>query len=237
METLQLPLSQIEQYIANNLNNADYAIQFQKHKMLVVDHFLPSQLVQELFCPEIENCVPYIHRVNIKTFKKSGSTGSHILSQYAPNLFSLYCMPSMKLLIEKIVGEPLQYCPKNDLHAAALYHYTEPGDYIGVHYDKSFYRGRRYTVLLGLIQDSVSSNLICYPGANKLQRRKNPITVFTHPGTLVIFDGDVLWHEVTPLAANERRVILTMEFVTDPRMTVINRLLSNFKDKILYFGK
>ena len=60
---------------------------------------------------------------------------------------------------------------------------------------------------------------------------------YTHPGTLVVFYGDVLWHEVTPLAENEKRVILTMEYVTDPRMSWCNQFISNFKDKLLYFGK
>ena len=60
--------------------------------------------------------------------------------------------------------------------------------------------------------------------------------MYRNPGTLVIFDGDSLWHEVTPLAENERRVILTMEFVTDNRMTPLNRFVSHLKDRILYFG-
>jgi len=61
--------------------------------------------------------------------------------------------------------------------------------------------------------------------------------VYTHPGTLVVFDGDTLWHEVTPLAENEKRVILTLEYVTDNRMTKINRFVSHFKDRLLYFGR
>ncbi|EKD45004.1 MAG: hypothetical protein ACD_70C00118G0001 [uncultured bacterium] len=79
--------------------------------------------------------------------------------------------------------------------------------------------------------------MICYPGASKLNRRKNPVTVHTYPGTLVIFSGNTLWHEVTPLAKNEKRVILTMEFVTDVRMTPWNRFISHTKDRFLYFGK
>ena len=61
--------------------------------------------------------------------------------------------------------------------------------------------------------------------------------VLTHPGTLVIFNGDSLWHEVTPLGENEKRVILTMEFVTDNKMTRWNRFISHTKDRFLYFGK
>ena len=61
--------------------------------------------------------------------------------------------------------------------------------------------------------------------------------MFTHPGTFVIFDGDSLWHEVTPLGKNEKRVVLTMEYVTDNRMTKLNRFVSHLKDRLLYFGK
>lgn len=44
-------------------------------------------------------------------------------------------------------------CPERDPHAVALYVYQEPGDHINWHYDSSFYKGRRYTALLGLIDN------------------------------------------------------------------------------------
>ena len=42
----------------------------------------------------------------------------------------------------------------HDPHAYALYFYTRPGDHIGWHYDTSYYAGRRYTLLIGVIDDS-----------------------------------------------------------------------------------
>ncbi|MCX7122025.1 MAG: 2OG-Fe(II) oxygenase [Gammaproteobacteria bacterium] len=237
MEVIESSLLHIDHCIENMTDINRLSKKFQENKFIYIDNFISSEWVKNNFCTEIENCTPSIHRVKIKTFKQSGSTSSQLLEKHAPSIFSLYHLACFKKLIETIVGVPLQRCPSDDLHSVALYHYTEPGDYIGVHYDKSFYRGKRYTVLLGLIQDSVSSKLVCYPGSSKLNRRKNPIEIYTHPGTLVIFDGDALWHEVTPLAENERRVILTMEFVTDTRMTVVNRWVSKLKDKLLYFGK
>jgi len=227
----------VEERVANNLAVGAYAKQFKKNKLLVIDNFIMPEFVKNHFLPEIENCNDYIHRVFVPTFKKSGSVSSQNLEKYAPQLYALYRSEIMKQFVEKITGESLQLCPKDDPHSVALYHYTEPGDYIGVHYDKSFYCGRRFTVLLGMIQDACASKLVCYLGATKFNRRKNPMDVFTHPGTLVIFDGDVLWHEVTPLAENERRVVLTMEYVTDNRMTRLNRFVSHFKDRLLYFGK
>lgn len=237
MEVIASPICDIEDRIARNPNVGFYAKQFQQKKFIIINNFLTPDFVKTIFFPEIEHCTPYVHRVSVGSFKKSGSVSSHHLEKNAPELFALYHSSTMKNFVEKIVGESLQLCPPDDPHCVALYHYSEVGDHIGVHYDKSFYRGRRYTVLLGMIQDSMSSKLICYPGSNKLNRRKNPIEVLTHPGTLVIFDGDSLWHEVTPLAENERRVILTMEFVTDNRMTRLNRFISHLKDRLLYFGK
>lgn len=223
---------------ATHICNTDtYATQYQPNKFLTIPEFIAPVFVKNNFIPEVENAMKHIHRVKVGSFKKSGSVSSQHLKNTAPQLFSLYHSDWMKNFVEKIVGESLLVCPDEDPHSVALYCYTEPGDHIGMHYDKSFYRGRRYTVLLGLIQDSVSSKLVCYPGSNKINRRQNPLNVYTHPGTLVIFNGDTLWHEVTPLAENEKRIVLTMEYVTDNRMTPINRFVSHMKDRFLYFGK
>jgi hypothetical protein len=53
---------------------------------------------------------------------------------------------------------------------------------------------------------------------------------------MVIFNGDRLWHAITPLGAGEERVSLTMEYVTNPEMGPLKRLFSNLKDAFAYFG-
>ena len=226
----------IEQTInANDLDQCTAA--YKQHEMLVINNFFSPQFVIDNLVPEVERCTKFIHRVKVPRFKKSGSVSHFHIKQHAPKLFQLFRSPVMKKFVENIVGVSLEQSPDDDPHAVALYHYTKAGDHIGVHYDKSFYKGRRYTVLLGMIQDSVKSKLVCYPGANKSNRRKNPLEVFTHPGTLVIFNGDVLWHEVTPLGEHERRVILTMEYLTDTRISKFSKFISDVKDRYLYFGK
>ena len=55
------------------------------------------------------------------------------------------------------------------------------------------------------------------------------------PGTLVLFNGDKLYHRVTPLGDNEQRIALTLEYVPDPYMSRFNRFVSNMKDAIAYF--
>ena len=51
----------------------------------------------------------------------------------------------------------------------------------------------------------------------------------TAPGDLVIFNGDKLWHAVTPLGDQEERIVLTLEYVTNPDMGAFKRLYSNLK--------
>ena len=52
----------------------------------------------------------------------------------------------------------------------------------------------------------------------------------------MFFDGDALRHRISPLRAGERRISLTFEYLTDPRMHRWGRFVSNMKDSLAYFG-
>ena len=56
------------------------------------------------------------------------------------------------------------------------------------------------------------------------------------PGAVVLFNGDRLWHAVTPLAEGEERIVLTLQYVTNQTMGPAKRLFSNLKDAFAYFG-
>jgi hypothetical protein len=132
-------------------------------------------------------------------------------------------------------GERLQPSPVEDPHAYALYFYTRPGDHIGWHYDTSYYAGRRYTLLLGVVDES-SCRLDYELHTRDRDVDVVPGSVRIPPGGLVFFDGDKLRHRITPLADGERRVSLTFEYVTDPAMRPWRRVISNMKDAVAYFG-
>jgi hypothetical protein len=129
----------------------------------------------------------------------------------------------------------LHFSPASDPHAYALYHYSEVGDHIGWHYDTSYYRGARYTVLLGIVDDS--SSRLEYrlftrcPGREPVEQ-----AIAIQPGTLVFFNGDKLQHRVTALGRDEQRIVLTLEYLTDTRIGRWGRLISNWKDAVAYFG-
>ncbi|HEX2245237.1 MAG TPA: hypothetical protein VHH94_02965, partial [Gammaproteobacteria bacterium] len=56
------------------------------------------------------------------------------------------------------------------------------------------------------------------------------------PGTLAIFNGDKLYHRITPLRRGERRIALTLEYITNVQMAPLLRFISTMKDAIAYFG-
>ncbi|MEO8631085.1 MAG: 2OG-Fe(II) oxygenase, partial [Betaproteobacteria bacterium] len=138
-------------------------------------------------------------------------------------------------LLERICGEPLLPCPLGDPHAYALYYYTRPGDHIGWHYDTSYYEGRRYTLLIGVIDES-SCRLDYVLHTRDTDRPDEPGSIRIAPGGSLFFDGDRLRHRITPLGQNEMRVSLTFEYVTNPAMRPWRRFISTMKDAVAYFG-
>jgi hypothetical protein len=106
---------------------------------------------------------------------------------------------------------------------------------MGYHYDTSYYKGARYTVLFGLVQDS-TSRLQCRLHTRQPGRAPVDLAVATHPGSMVIFNGDKVYHGVSPSQDGDRRVVFTMEFVTSREMGRLQRLFSNLKDAFAYFG-
>jgi hypothetical protein len=201
---------------------------------LAVDEFLPPALTARLI-EAVTAVEPAVNRNYLPGHKQGGSVSRHAIDTQAPAIAELYRSPGLLQWLEQLTGEKLQLSPPDDPHAYALYFYTKPGDHIGWHYDTSYYAGRRYTLLFGVIDRS--SCKLDY----ELHTREPGATVVVGSlqipaGGLVVFDGDKLRHRITPLGEGEMRVSLTFEYVTDPRMHPWWRLISNMKDAFAYFG-
>jgi hypothetical protein len=201
---------------------------------LHVDAFLPADITAHLIAAvaQVEGSV---NRNYLPGHKQGGSVSRHIIDRQAPAIADLYRSPALLNWLQQLTGERLQLSPPADPHAYALYFYTRPGDHIGWHYDTSYYAGRRYTLLLGVI-DSSSCRLDYELHTREKGAPVVPGSIKIAPGGLVVFDGDALKHRITPSRAGETRVSLTFEYVTDPRMNPWWRLISNMKDAFAYFG-
>ncbi|MGE0484795.1 MAG: 2OG-Fe(II) oxygenase [Gammaproteobacteria bacterium] len=203
-------------------------------EFIAIPDFMPADGLEPLLAalPALE---PRVHRNFIPGHKKGGSTSRYDLDEVAPAYPAFYNDPALLAFLRRLTGQDLKVCPADDPHTYALYYYTESGDHIGWHYDTSYYKGSRYTILLGLVDDS----------SCRLEwelHRENPGRETVQggsalaPGMLVVFNGDKLWHRVTPAAAGDRRVALTLEYVTSHAMHPVRRFVSNMKDAIAYFG-
>jgi hypothetical protein len=215
-----------------------------QNEFVFLERWLPAAVIEPCLA-EVARVRPLVHRNYIPRHKKGGSVSAFDLAREAPAISALYHSPALQGFLRRVTGRPLVECPPGDPHAYALYFYTEPGDHIGFHYDTSYYKGARFTVLVGLVERS-SSRLVCDPyrrggepangGGAPAAGPRAPFRLATEPGTLVVFNGDRLWHAVTPLGPGEERVSLTLEYVTDPGMSPLRRFVSHMKDSIAYFG-
>ncbi|HVW70752.1 MAG TPA: hypothetical protein VHB68_17360 [Steroidobacteraceae bacterium] len=201
---------------------------------LYLSDFLPPEATRQLVAA-VSAVRGSVNRNYLPGHKQGGSVSRHTLDELAPFVPDLYRSPALIAWLSELTGEKLLVCPPGDPHAYALYFYTRPGDHIGWHYDTSYYAGRRYTLLLGVIDES-SCRLDYELHTREEGAAVVPGSVRIPPGGLVFFDGDKLRHRITPLGENEQRVSLTFEYVTDPKMHVGWRVISNLKDAFGYFG-
>ncbi|MGT2452683.1 HalD/BesD family halogenase [Cupriavidus basilensis] len=217
------------------LDNVKLRADFERQDaFLHLEEFLAPEVTAQLVA-SARALVPKINRNYLPGHKQGGSVSRHTIDELAPLIAELYRSKALIGWLEQMCGEKLLLSPDTDPHAYALYYYTRPGDHIGWHYDTSYYDGRRYTLLLGVIEES-SCRLDYELHTRNADVPDEPGSVQTTPGGLVFFDGDKLRHRITPAGANEMRVSLTFEYVTDPGMRPWLRFISNMKDAIAYFG-
>ena len=203
-------------------------------EFLHMEEFLPPE-VRDRWLDQLEQLKPHIHRNFVPRHKKGGSVPFSRVRQSAPDIAGVYYSPELIQFLQRIVNAPMKPCPDSDPHRCALYAYTEEGDHIGFHYDTSYYKDRRWTLLVGL-KDESTSRLLCHLHTKTPGRTVEKLEVQVKPGAIVLFNGDTVFHAVSPTKAGEERYIISMQFVTSGDMNPFLRLFSNLKDAFAYFG-
>ena len=199
-----------------------------------VPDFLPGDFTAKLIAA-VDAVMPVVNRNFLPGHKQGGSVSRHSIDELAPFIAQLYRSPALLSWLGALTGDRLQLSPADDPHAYALYFYSRPGDHIGWHYDTSYYSGRRYTLLLGVV-DRSSCRLDYELHTKQPGRSPECGSMRIAPGGLVLFDGDKLRHRITPTGVDEFRVSLTFEYVTSQHMSPWWRFVSNMKDAVAYFG-
>jgi alkylated DNA repair dioxygenase AlkB len=228
----------IDELICDSLRGTDEANlrgrYSEQDEFVIVEDFLPLEVLSR-WEVELERLKPHIHRNYLPGHKKGGSVGYQTINALAPSITDVYHSAPLLGLLRRVVGAEMNECPPNDPHRCALYAYTEEGDHMGWHYDTSYYKDRRWTVLVGF-KDESSSRLLCLLHTRNPDRDVVKLELQIKPGTLVIFSGDKVYHAVSPLKEGESRYVVSMQYVTTGEMHPFMRFISNMKDSVAYFG-
>ena len=216
-------------------DEADLRRQYSAHdEFVVIPDFLPASIL-ERWEAELPAVASQIHRSYLPNHKKGGSVPYDTLHSVAPAITEVYHSRPLLEFLRRLAGADMNECPPNDPHRCAFYAYTEEGDHMGFHYDISYYKDRRWTLLVGFKDDS-SSRLLCHLHTRQPGHAVEKLELKMTPGMLVLFNGDKVYHSVTPVKAGETRYVVSMQFVTCGEMNPLMRFISNMKDAVAYFG-
>ena len=131
--------------------------------------------------------------------------------------------------ISATVGEEVQPTEESLPTSCSLLVYDRAGDGIGWHYDVNYFAGRFFTVLV-----PVNTNRTCsvyvYRDAYG-QEQQIELQSDEYAGRSIVFEGTIVYHKATPLCAGQQRVVLSLQYATDTRLTLWNRLMTFVKDR------
>lgn len=180
-------------------------------------------------------------RVNITTYpenilncampNKSGitiSTQSIIKHGLGSSLIHFYqnelCHIVSKLLNLKLFPTSLDYPT-----SCAILIYENENDWINWHYDYNYYDGRFFTILI-----PITSELTC----TKFQFKTDNDEVISLDlnNNAICFEGNYLYHRASKLCKNQKRVMLSCQYVTTNSMSFVNQLRIKLKD-YAYIGR
>jgi hypothetical protein len=183
-------------------------------RLAVMPDFLPPHTFAALRAAAERLGSP--ERNYVPTHKKGGTVAYETLIEQAPGIVSFYHASDLLGLVSRLVGVWVGPTPIHDQSSLSLLFYNKPGDHIGWHYDYNFYRGRHFTLLLALVNTGRAEHGLSH-AVLKAMIGGREIGISTAPNTLVVFEGALVSHQVTPILDGERRVILSMTYCNDPR--------------------
>jgi hypothetical protein len=219
--------------IATAADAALLAADFDRELLVRVPLFLSEPCLAALRA-EAESMLPRMERTYLPAHKKGGTVSYEAISRWAPRCLSFYHSADVQRWIGAITGERVHPTRDQDQSSLSLLCYNEAGDHINWHYDHNFYKGRHFTVLLSLVNQNANGGL----SESRLERKTPAGAVAscdTAANSLVVFEGAKVLHRATPAAAGDLRIILSMTYCSDPRISRFKEFIRRVKDTA-FFG-
>jgi hypothetical protein len=200
-------------------------------RLVRVPDFLPAGVFARLRADVLE--LQMAERSFVPAHKKGGTIAYEALIAEAPTVVAYYQSPELMGFFSSVIRTQVSPTPIDDQSSLSVLIYDRPADRIGWHYDHDFYRGQHFTALLPIVNEGSADAGLSH--ANLLARLDGrEVEINTAPNTLVLFEGAVVRHKVTPIEAGERRIILSMTCCTDPRAHTWQKIARRFKDTAYY---
>jgi hypothetical protein len=210
-----------------------FAREFDRERVAVFPDFLESGCLAEMQREALATR-PAMERSFIPLHKQGSTLSYEKIMELAPRCWSFYRNPEVKRWLEELTGVPMMPTPVQDQSSLSLLCYEHAGDHIQWHYDHNFYRGRHFTVLLALVnrgaQGGVSQSVFQRQLADGGTEEWPPAE-----NSLVIFEGAAVRHRATPAAKGDLRVLLSMTYCADPRISMVKETARRVKDTA-FFG-
>lgn len=167
--------------------------------------------------------------VRIEIPKKHQKNVSYdTLKENVPEIENWYT--SLPSLISPYISDTLQVAPADVKTRMCLVVYEKEGDYIDWHFDTNHYDGRFFTLLVPVSTEETCGNYM-YKDHNEKEQ-----ILEVEKSQAILFEGDKVFHRGKALCADQRRVILSMTFVTSQNMDMWNYCLHKVKE-LGVFGK
>jgi hypothetical protein len=144
------------------------------------------------------------------------------LKKEVPDIDDWY--ESLSSVLSPYIDDTLKVVPKDIKTRICLVVYEKEGDYIDWHFDTNHYNGRFFTLLIPVSTESTCGNYV-YKDHTEVEQ-----ILEVEKSQAIFFEGDKVFHRGKELCANQRRVILSLTFVTDDSMNVWNYCLHKVKE-------
>lgn len=149
-------------------------------------------------------------RVEIPKMRSGRTMMASYVTENIPELVELYNRTTN--VVGQTIGTPVSVAPLSTELSLSVIVYEKERDGIEWHYDDNYFQGRFFTVLIPVTVDDTCT---VFQFRNHLGQPQN---VRLEPGEALLFEGSKLLHRATPLCDGQRRVIISMQFTTDPKV-------------------
>jgi len=167
-------------------------------------------------------------RVVIPAWKAGRTITTQTIIKNIPNVYDWY--KGLEEKISSIIGENVYVTSNNLPTTCAILIYEKNGDFINWHYDVNYFNGRFFTLLIPVNITNHCTEYRYYDKDGNINGIKEELD------KAILFEGDKVFHMASKFCnKGKQRLILSVQFSTNPTISWVNNILMRIKD-IAYIG-